>query len=192
MYAFPPRTDGNEERIWMKKLYLVFISTLMLNAELLKVVTTLPSDYKYTKADCDAFTEENLFILQVYINTGGDNKKFVIDHTETTKYVCKKSNSSQTVINTINKTLNKLYEATSGNEIKRIYETSCAVCHGTDIMGAPAVGDKNVWATVLKKGIDKVYANAIYGINGMPPKGGTTLEDANFKAVVDYMVSTSK
>lgn len=33
-------------------------------------------------------------------------------------------------------------EATSGNEAKSTYEASCAVCHATDAMGAPAVGDK--------------------------------------------------
>lgn len=80
----------------------------------------------------------------------------------------------------------------SGNEAKETYEASCAVCHATDAMGAPAVGDKKAWAAVLKKGIDKVYTEGIKGINGMPPKGGTTLDDAKFKAVVDYMVSQSK
>jgi cytochrome c5 len=44
----------------------------------------------------------------------------------------------------------------------------------------------------LKKGVDKVYHNAIHGINGMPPKGGTTLDDAAVKAVVDYMIGASK
>jgi len=80
----------------------------------------------------------------------------------------------------------------SGNEAKETYEASCAVCHATDAMGAPAVGDKKAWAATLKKGIDKVYHNAIHGINGMPPKGGTSLEDAKVKAVVDYMISQSK
>ena len=80
----------------------------------------------------------------------------------------------------------------SGNEAKETYDASCAVCHATDAMGAPAVGDKKAWAATLKKGIDKVYHNAIHGINGMPPKGGTSLEDAKVKAVVDYMVSQSK
>jgi cytochrome c len=81
---------------------------------------------------------------------------------------------------------------TAGSEAKSTYEASCAVCHATDAMGAPAVGDKKAWAAVLKKGIDKVYEDGIHGINGMPPKGGTTLDDATFKAVVDYMVGASK
>jgi len=75
---------------------------------------------------------------------------------------------------------------------KSTYEASCAVCHGTDAMGAPMVGDKKAWAAVLKKGIDKVYANGIAGINGMPPKGGSSLDDAKFKEVVDYMIKQSK
>ncbi len=78
------------------------------------------------------------------------------------------------------------------NVAKDTYESSCAVCHGTDAMGAPVFGDKKAWATVLKKGLDKVYENGIHGINGMPPKGGTLLEDAAFKSVVDYIISQSK
>lgn len=93
----------------MKKTLLIALTlTVGLNAELLKVVTSLPVDYKYAKSDCDAFTEENLFVLQTYVNTGGHDKKFAIDHTETTKYVCKKSNATQMVIDAINKTLTKL------------------------------------------------------------------------------------
>ena len=80
----------------------------------------------------------------------------------------------------------------TGSQGKSTYEASCAVCHGTDAMGAPMLGDKKAWAAVLKKGIDKVYANGIAGINGMPPKGGSSLDDAKFKEVVDYIVSQSK
>ena len=72
------------------------------------------------------------------------------------------------------------------------YKTSCAVCHGTDSMGAPMKGDKKAWAKVIAKGMDTVYKDAINGINGMPPKGGTSLDDAKFKEAVDYMVSQSK
>ncbi len=91
-----------------KTLFIIVILTLGLNAETLKEVSNLPANYKYTKADCDGYTEENLFVLDVYIKTGGDNKKYVIDHTETTKYVCEKANAPQMVIDAINKTLNRL------------------------------------------------------------------------------------
>ena len=75
---------------------------------------------------------------------------------------------------------------------KKAYEASCSVCHATDAMGAPMVGNKKAWDAILKKGIDKVYHNAIHGINGMPPKGGTSLPDDKIKEIVDYMVSESK
>ena len=72
------------------------------------------------------------------------------------------------------------------------YESNCAVCHKTDAMGAPAVGDKSAWKDVMKHGLDEVYANAINGKNGMPPKGGTTLSDDKIKEIVDYMIAASK
>jgi len=78
-------------------------------------------------------------------------------------------------------------------EAKNTYESSCAVCHGAAGMGAPVVGDKKAWATVVGRGMDKVYARAISGTDaGMPPKGGTDLSDDKFKAVVDYMIDQSK
>ena len=76
---------------------------------------------------------------------------------------------------------------------KKIYEATCSVCHATDAMGAPALGDKKAWSAVLKKGIDRVYHNAINGLNAMPPKGGNmSLTEEQMKQVVDYMVSESK
>jgi len=81
-------------------------------------------------------------------------------------------------------------EEVGGNPAKKTYESSCAVCHATDAMGAPAFADKAAWDAKLKKGKDAVYANGIKGINGMPPKGGnTSLSDAEFKAAVDYMIN---
>jgi cytochrome c len=75
---------------------------------------------------------------------------------------------------------------------QKIYEASCAVCHATDAMGAPALGAKDAWAKRLKKGIDKVYSNGIKGINAMPPKGGADISEDDFKKAVDYMIDSSK
>ncbi len=75
---------------------------------------------------------------------------------------------------------------------KATYEASCAMCHDSGAADAPIIGNKAQWAKFLKKGMDKVYANAINGVNAMPPKGGTTLSDAEFKSVVDYIVGKSK
>ena len=75
---------------------------------------------------------------------------------------------------------------------KEAYEKNCAVCHKTDAMGAPAVGDKHAWEATLKQGIDTVYANTINGKGGMPPKGGSSLSDSEIKEIVDYMIGASK
>lgn len=75
---------------------------------------------------------------------------------------------------------------------KEGYESNCAVCHKTDAMGAPAVGDKHAWEATLKQGIDKVYENSIKGKGGMPPKGGSSLPDDKIKVIVDYMIEASK
>ncbi len=59
-------------------------------------------------------------------------------------------------------------------------------------MGAPALGDKESWAKVMKKGMDKVLENAIKGVGAMPPKGGSSLSDEELKQVIEYIYSKSK
>ena len=86
-------------------------------------------------------------------------------------------------------------ESTGNADPKAVaaYGTYCAACHDNKAIGAPVLGDKEAWATVLAKGKDTVYANAINGINAMPPKGGAMdMPDADFKAIVDYMIDASK
>ncbi len=75
---------------------------------------------------------------------------------------------------------------------KAIYEESCAMCHDSGAADAPIIGNKAQWAKFLKKGIEKVYENGINGVNAMPPKGGTSLSDEEFKSVVDYIINKSK
>ncbi|NVK37599.1 MAG: cytochrome c5 family protein [Gammaproteobacteria bacterium] len=52
-----------------------------------------------------------------------------------------------------------------------VFNTYCAACHGTGAMGAPKAGDKGAWKDRLAKGFNKTLANAINGLNLMPPKG---------------------
>ncbi|MCF6310665.1 MAG: c-type cytochrome [Sulfurimonas sp.] len=81
----------------------------------------------------------------------------------------------------------------SKSATEKMYDASCVVCHKTDAMGAPAVGDHDAWATVIEQGIDKVNHNAINGLGGMPPKGGAMdLTDAQVKEIVKFMVESSK
>lgn len=75
---------------------------------------------------------------------------------------------------------------------KKVYETSCAACHGTGAAGAPKLGDKAAWAPRLKQGSDALYASALKGKGAMPPKGGSSASDDEVKAAVDYMLGAAK
>jgi cytochrome c5 len=79
---------------------------------------------------------------------------------------------------------------------KAAFGKACALCHAAGVGGAPKPGDKNDWAPRIAQGTEVLYKHAIEGYNGakgaMPPKGGSSLSDADVKAVVDYMVALSK
>jgi cytochrome c5 len=76
---------------------------------------------------------------------------------------------------------------------KKIFESTCTVCHGAGIAGAPKFGDKAAWKPRLATGIDTLYKVALTGKGAMPPKGGNKdLSDADLKAAVDYMVAAVK
>lgn len=80
---------------------------------------------------------------------------------------------------------------------KQTYESTCHVCHGTGIAGAPKFGDKAAWAPRLAEGIATLHQHALQGFQGksgvMPPKGGNTaLSDADVQAAVDYMAAAAK
>lgn len=77
--------------------------------------------------------------------------------------------------------------AESGAEI---YRTKCTQCHSTGVMNAPKLGVVVDWADRKKKGAAVLTANAIKGINQMPPKGGSMhLSDEEIRSVVVYMLS---
>ncbi len=76
---------------------------------------------------------------------------------------------------------------------KKIFESTCVVCHGAGIAGAPKAGDKAAWAPRLKAGMDALYASALKGKGAMPAKGGNNaLADAEVKAAVDYLAGLAK
>ncbi|MCJ7765359.1 MAG: c-type cytochrome [Thiovulaceae bacterium] len=83
-------------------------------------------------------------------------------------------------------------EESKGFDVEKSYEANCIVCHGSSNMGAPVLGDKKAWAAIAAKGMDTVYKNGIDGIRGMPAKGGSSVSDAEFKTLVDYIFDSSK
>lgn len=75
---------------------------------------------------------------------------------------------------------------------KKVYEGVCVACHGSGAAGAPKFGDKTAWAPRLSKGEDALLASATKGLNAMPPKGGYTGSDAEFKAAFKYLTGAAK
>lgn len=76
---------------------------------------------------------------------------------------------------------------------KTTYATSCVVCHGSGVAGAPKTGDKATWDKRIEQGQDKLVKNAIDGFSGntgiMPPKGGnSSLTDEQVTNAVHYML----
>lgn len=98
------------------------------------------------------------------------------------------SNQPMSVVRCLPKVENKV----SLSFGQKTYEESCVTCHGNPALGAPVLGDKEAWKKVTAKGVEKVYHNGINGINSMPPKGGTDLNDEQIKEVIDYMINSSK
>lgn len=82
--------------------------------------------------------------------------------------------------------------ASASADPKASYTASCAACHDTGAAGAPKVGDKGAWKSRIGLGMSKLVSNAINGKGGMPPRGGSSLDDDQMEAVVKYMVNNSK
>jgi cytochrome c5 len=81
---------------------------------------------------------------------------------------------------------------------KTIFDGVCTACHTAGVLGAPKVGSKDAWAPRIAEGIDTLVQHALVGYHGpdgntMPPKGGNpSLNEAQVKAAVTWMVSQSK
>src|SRR5437588_11385518 len=76
---------------------------------------------------------------------------------------------------------------------KKVYDTTCMLCHATGVAGAPKFGDKAAWAPHLAHGMDALPQSALKGTGAMPPKGGNpSLSDDDVRAAVVFMVSQSK
>ncbi len=73
--------------------------------------------------------------------------------------------------------------------VEQTYQQSCNVCHASGMAGAPKFDDTAEWAARLEaKGLDTLVANAINGVNAMPPRGMCmTCSDENIAALVEYI-----
>jgi len=86
-----------------------------------------------------------------------------------------------------------LAAVSEGFDAEQTYMMSCFACHGSGAAGAPKLGDVEAWSARMEKGLDAVVANAITGLNTMPPKGLCfNCTDDDLRALVEYMVASSQ
>lgn len=76
----------------------------------------------------------------------------------------------------------------SGEEI---YNSKCAGCHTSGVMGSPKFASLEDWAPRLGLGLEKLTLSAIAGKGGMPAKG-TCMDctDNDIKITVQYMLDS--
>ena len=76
----------------------------------------------------------------------------------------------------------------SGEEI---YNSKCAGCHTSGILGAPKYASLSDWSSRIDLGLDKLTASAIAGKGGMPARG-TCMDcsDDEIKVTVQYMLDS--
>ncbi|WP_439860498.1 c-type cytochrome [Pseudomonas sp. MBLB4136] len=64
----------------------------------------------------------------------------------------------------------------------------CGACHSAGVLGAPKIGDTAAWQARASNGVDGLLANAIAGINAMPPKGTCgDCSDDELRAAIEKM-----
>ena len=74
-----------------------------------------------------------------------------------------------------------------------VYNTMCMSCHATGAAGAPKLGDAAAWAPRIAAGMDTLMANAVNGLNAMPPKGlCMDCSDDELMAAIKHIVNNSQ
>jgi cytochrome c5 len=76
---------------------------------------------------------------------------------------------------------------------EEIVKAVCGACHTPGVSGAPKIGDKAAWASLIKDGLPKMLAIAIKGTpKGMPARGGAAdLTDEELARAIVFMANQS-
>jgi len=82
--------------------------------------------------------------------------------------------------------------ATGPRSGEEIVKSACLACHQAGVANAPKIGDKAAWAPRIRIGLKGMLADAIKGINAMPPRGGVAdLSDDELARAIVYMANQS-
>ncbi|MBY4676494.1 c-type cytochrome [Marinobacterium arenosum] len=73
-----------------------------------------------------------------------------------------------------------------------VYTQKCAACHAVGVAGAPKFGSAD-WTDRAAKGMETLLANAINGINAMPPRGTCAdCSDEEIQGAIEHMIDSAK
>lgn len=73
-----------------------------------------------------------------------------------------------------------------------VYQENCAVCHADGKLGAPKLGDKQVWKPIVEKNFDVLIKSIIQGKQGHPRNGGCKhCSSSEVIAALKYMMTKS-
>lgn len=75
---------------------------------------------------------------------------------------------------------------------ENIYHESCAVCHDEGKLGAPKIGDKQVWKPLIAQNMDVLIKNTIRGKKHLKNGGCDRCTTGEVIEAIKYMVSQSK
>ncbi|KTD76403.1 cytochrome c [Legionella waltersii] len=75
---------------------------------------------------------------------------------------------------------------------RNIYNENCAVCHSEGKLGAPKVGDKEIWKPLIAQNMDVLFENTINGPKHLKNGGCDHCSTDEVIEAIKYMVSQSK
>ena len=77
---------------------------------------------------------------------------------------------------------------------QKLYKSTCDMCHGAGVGGAPRLGNKDDWAPRIAAGMDSMMNIALNGKGGMPKRGTApaSVSDDVLRAAVQYMADSAK
>lgn len=112
--------------------------------------------------------------------------------------------SDNDIISSVDYILNESLTRAQWNDLKKggaekfpsngvdIYNENCAVCHNEGKLGAPKIGDKQVWKPLIDKNMDVLFQNTIKGPNHLKNGGCDQCTSEEVIEAIKYMVSQSK
>ncbi len=76
---------------------------------------------------------------------------------------------------------------------KEVVDAVCGACHATGALNAPKIGASDAWQPRFDAngGLDGLVKSAIAGKGAMPPRGGGSIDDAELRNAITYMLKES-